>query len=552
MDPIQTLLSMLYPGEAERIREQIQHLLQKYPSRQTGTSRWVDERDVMVITYGDTIVSEHETGVQSLSDLLATYIKDSLSAIHLLPFFEYSSDDGFSVIDYKKPRSTVGTWDDIKTLAARYDLMFDAVINHISRQSSWFQRYLDGEGKYRNCFIECDPDADYSAVTRPRTLPLLTAFDTAFGRKHVWTTFSEDQIDLNYANPDTLIDILDVLLFYVAQGARYLRLDAVGFLWKELGTSCMHHPKTHMLIRLMRKVIEQVDPDVIIITETNTPHKENISYFGSNFDEAHMVYQFPLPPLVAHAFLSGNTNVLLNWYAQLEPIKQNATYFNFLASHDGIGLRPLEGLLSNDDIQVMVDAVICKGGKVSWRNLPDGSQKPYELNISFLSLICSPADDIAEKTRKFMASQAILLSVVGMPGIYIHSLLGSENDIKGMNASGINRRINREKLDKTQLFAQLNDTKSLRSQVLGQYVKILQARKSSSAFSPQAAQISEYIDPRVFSITRHNDTTGATIRVRINVSNETIPMNEEGSDIISGRQFSKADSLGPYEVLWLE
>ena len=432
------------------------------------------------------------------------------------------------------------------------ELMFDAVINHISRQSSWFQRYLDGEEKYRNYFIECDPDADYSAVIRPRTLPLLTAFDTAFGRKHVWTTFSEDQIDLNYANPDTLIDILDVLLFYVAQGARYLRLDAVGFLWKELGTHCMHHPKTHMLIRLMRMVIEQVDPDVIIITETNTPHKENISYFGSNFDEAHMVYQFPLPPLVAHAFLSGNTNVLLNWYEQLDPIKRNATYFNFLASHDGIGLRPLEGLLSNDDIQAMVDAVISKGGKVSWRNLPDGSQKPYELNISFLSLICSPEDDIAEKTRKFMASQAILLSVVGMPGIYIHSLLGSENDIKGMNASGINRRINREQLDKAQLFGQLNDTKSLRSQVLRQYVKLLQARKSSSAFSPQAAQTSEYIDPHVFSITRHNESTGITIRVRINVSNETIAIDEEGSDIISGRQFSKADSLGPYEVLWLE
>ncbi len=552
MDLIQSLLNMLYPGEAERIRVQIQHLLERYPRRQTGTNRWVDERDAMVITYGDTILSEHETGIQSLSDLFTAYIKDAVSAIHLLPFFEYSSDDGFSVIDYKKPRSTIGTWDDVQTLADRYDLMFDAVVNHISRQSSWFQRYLDGEGKYRNYFIECDPVADYSAVTRPRALPLLTAFDTAFGRKHVWTTFSEDQIDLNYANPDTLIDILDVLLFYVAQGARYLRLDAVGFLWKELGTRCMHHPKTHMLIRLMRMVIEQVDPDVIIITETNTPHKENISYFGSNFDEAHMVYQFPLPPLVAHAFLSGDTNVLLNWYDQLDPIKQNATYFNFLASHDGIGLRPLEGLLSNDDIQAMVDAVISKGGKVSWRNLPDGSPKPYELNISFLSLICSPADDVAEKTRKFMASQAILLSVVGMPGIYIHSLLGSENDIRGMNASGINRRINREKLDKAQLFGQLNDTKSLRSQVFRQYVKLLQARKSSSAFSPQAAQTSEYINPHVFSITRHNENTGITIRVRINVSNETIPINEEGSDIISGRRFGKADSLGPYEVLWLE
>ena len=552
MESLQTLLSALYAGEADRILLQIQRLLKKHPGRQTMEKRWVDELDAMVITYGDTIVSENETGIKSLSDLFETYIGDAVSAIHLLPFFTYSSDDGFSVIDYKKPRRDVGTWEEIKTLANRYDLMFDAVINHISCRSEWFRRYVSGEAKYRNYFIECDPDADYSAVIRPRALPLLTEFDTSRGRKCVWTTFSEDQIDLNYANPDVLADILDVLLFYVAQGAKYLRLDAVGFMWKELGTGCMHHPKTHLLIRLMRMVIEQADPNVVIITETNTPHLENISYFGKCFDEAHMVYQFPLPPLVAHAFFVGNTTVLLNWYAKLKPIKHQATYFNFLASHDGIGLRPLEGLLSSDDIQAMVEAVIRKGGKVSWRNAPDGSQTPYEMNISFLSLICSPQDDVSEKARKFVASQAILLSVVGMPGIYIHSLLGSENDIKGMNASGINRRINREKLDKAQLFEQLNDTTTLRSQVFHQYIKLLYIRKSSSAFSPGAEQTSDYIDPRVFSITRHNKSTGKTIRVRINVSEETIPMNEEGTDIISGRQFGKTDSLKPYEVLWLQ
>ena len=551
MDQIRTLLSVLYPGKAERIGLEIERLLERYPRRQKGPGRWVDQRDVMVITYGDTIVSQHETGIQNLLDLCAAYIKDSVSAIHLLPFFPYSSDDGFSVIDYKQPRPDVGTWDEIKTLADRYDLMFDAVINHISRQSIWFQRYLDGEGKYGSYFIECDPDADYSAVTRPRALPLLTQVDTASGKKYVWTTFSEDQIDLNYTNPDVLLDILDVLLFYVAQGARYLRLDAVGFLWKELGTSCMHHPKTHMLVRLMRMVIQQVNPNVVIITETNTPHAENISYFGSDFDEAHMVYQFPLPPLVAHAFITENSNALLRWYEGLEPIRRHATYFNFLASHDGIGLRPLEGLLSSDDIQTLVDAVIRKGGKVSWRNLPDGSQKPYELNISYLSMICDPADDTAMKARKFMASQAILLSVVGMPGIYIHSLLGSENDLKGMQASGINRRINREKLDRTRLFAQLDDANSLRNRVFGQYTKLLQARKMSPAFSPEASQTVEYLDPRVFSVTRHNEDAGATVRVRINVSGETVPLGEEGLDLITGRQIGKAAALAPYEALWL-
>jgi len=552
MEAIRTLVSAIYAGDADRIVEQIQDLLMKYACRKTAQERWVNEQDVMVITYGDTIVSENETGIQSLSDLFGTYIRDAVSAIHLLPFFTYSSDDGFSVIDYKKPRREVGTWDEIKNLASRYDLMIDAVINHISSQSEWFRCYKNGEAKYCKYFIECDPAADYSQVTRPRTLPLLTEVETIQGKKCVWTTFSADQIDLNYANPDVLIDILDVLLFYVAQGARYLRLDAIGFMWKELGTSCMHHPKTHLLIKLMRKVIEQVNSNVVIITETNTPHAENISYFGDNYDEAQMVYQFPLPPLVAHAFLTGNSIALLNWYKTLDPIEQKATYFNFLASHDGIGLRPAEGILDSGDIQTMADAAVRKGGRVSYRNMPDGSRKPYELNISYLSLLCEDEDPVDVKASKFMASQAILLSVVGMPGIYIHSLLGSENDIDGMVASGINRRINRAKLDKAALFGELNDQSTLRANVLNRYLDLLRIRKTCRAFSPEAKQTCDFMDRRVFSITRHHADTGETVRVRINLSAEPVPLHEEGTDLITGKGIGKADMLHPYEILWLQ
>jgi len=544
------MLSMLYGDEAESIYKRIESLLEKYDFK-TEEGNWVDENDVMVITYADTVVSNDASGIKNLSDLFDKYIKKSVSAIHLLPFFEYSSDDGFSVIDYKKPHSEAGTWEEINHLSQNYDLMFDAVINHISRYSDWFQEYLSGNVLYKNYFIECDPSLDYLSVTRPRALPLLTEVETKDGIKHVWTTFSDDQIDLNYKSSDVLIDILDVLLFYVKSGARYLRLDAIGFMWKEIGTSCMHLEKTHECIKLMRKVIEQVDRSVVLITETNTPHEENISYFGKEYDEAHMVYQFPLPPLTAHAFLTEDSTTLMKWYENLEHIDNKATYFNFLASHDGIGVRPTEGILDDSEIEKMVVAVTKRHGRVSYRNMADGSKKPYELNISFLSLICSEDDSIDLKVEKFMACQAILLSVIGVPGIYIHSLLGSENDIEGMITSGINRRINREKLDKYELFDELDNDNSLRAKVLKNYSELLNIRKTNSAFAPSAKQTSEYIDKRIFAITRENDKTKDKVKVRINISSKEIPIKDIGKDIISGKDIDGNHVMKCYEILWI-
>lgn len=136
---------------------------------------------------------------------------------------------------------------------------------------------------------------------------MLTEFDTKEGKKSYWTTFSTDQIDLNYQSIDLYKEILSILLYYTQNGARMIRLDAIGFLWKELGTTCMHLPQTHKVVQSFRKILDEAAPGTLIITETNVPHKENISYFGEGEKEAHMVYQFPLPPLVMFSILTGNS-----------------------------------------------------------------------------------------------------------------------------------------------------------------------------------------------------------------------------------------------------
>jgi len=575
-DWVRQLLKDLYPGQLDEAYQKIITLIDDYKNRvvyqaleskskleadqrqdfddrrsvkSLNLQEGLSEKDVIVISYADSIISETDSGLRNMAKIFHTYIGDSVSAIHLLPFFDYSSDDGFSVIDYKKIQKAAGDWSDIKRLDQEYDLMFDAVINHISQESAWFQGYLTGDKKYKDYFITCDPDADYSLVTRPRALPLLSEFHTARGKEFVWTTFSNDQIDLNFQNLDTFIDILDVLLFYVSKGARYIRLDAIGFLWKKLGTTCMNLHETHQVIRLMRWVIEQVDHRVRLITETNIPHQENISYFGENFDEAHMVYQFPLPPLLIYSFISGDASKLMTWYEHLEKAKNGATFFNFIASHDGIGLRPVEGILTDEEVMTMEQATLSQGGKISYRNLPGGGKKAYELNISLLSLISGNLNSQALKVQKFLATQCILLSVIGVPGIYIHSLLGSENDSKGMMSSGINRRINREKLNIKSLMNQLEDTQSLRHLVLEGYKHLLDIRKAHSAFAPDSLQKVEQTDRRLFSISRISDKE--IVRVRINVSNEKVEISDEGLDLISGKKIGKSYRMKPYEYLYI-
>lgn len=530
-----------------------------------GRRGWVDQTDVMLISYGDSIRSagEHPLGV--LDAFLRTHVSGVIGNLHILPFYPWTSDDGFSVTDYREISSELGDWEDVHRLAESFGLMFDAVINHISRESAWFQAFLAGDPAYQGYFHACDPALDYSAVTRPRALPLLTEVETASGTAHVWTTFSEDQVDLNYETPEVLLEILDLLIFYADQGARFIRLDAIGFMWKRLGTSCMHLPETHALIKVMRLVLDEAVPGVLLITETNVPHRDNISYFGDGNDEAQLVYQFPLPPLTLHAFQTGDASRLSDWAAALEPTSPTTTYFNFLASHDGVGVRPVEGILSPEEVAEMAARVEASGGRVSMRNLPAGGTAPYELNVTYLDAIANPGDDDAARVAKFLAAQTILLSVVGVPGIYIHSLLGSRNDLAGLEATGRNRSINREKLDRPALESELADPESLRAQVLSGHLARLAVRRTRPAFHPNAAQRVLPLDGRVFSFVREGG--GDRVWVAVNVSRETVALSVARSelgfdgdralgDLLAGMPVSEQGGavlieLAPHSAAWV-
>ncbi len=547
----------------EEFRRRNPHLRDQVPPPEERLTA----RDAILITYPDQIREPQRPPLSSLEGFLRRYLQDRFNGVHILPFFPYSSDDGFSVIDYKQVHPEFGTWEDVERIARRFRLMVDAVINHISRESPWFQAFLRGEEPYKDYFIVVDPSVDLSMVVRPRATPLLTPVETVEGIKYVWTTFSADQIDLNYHNPRVLLDIIDVLLFYVEKGAEIIRLDAIAYVWKEIGTPCIHLPQTHALVKLFRAVFDAVAPGVLIITETNVPHRENVSYFGNGYDEAQLVYNFALPPLVLHTFHTGNAQKLSEWAATLETPSDATTFFNFIASHDGIGVLPAKGILTDAEIQALVERTFAHGGLVSYRALPDGGKSVYELNITLYDALNDPAHPNMEKdVRRFLASQVIMLALAGIPGIYVHSLFGSRNCHRCVRERGYPRAINREKFTREAAERMIHDATLHSYHVFHGYMNLLKVRRGEPAFHPNATQQVLRVDDRVFVVIRR-PAQGRPVITLVNVTDNHVSLRlskgqwgdesiARWKDLLRGRTFNTVDStltvsLEPYEFLWL-
>ena len=509
-------------GYSKKIEEKIKAFQQK---RLLQISFQLNQRDAMLITYGDMTDGTPELNpLRTLNKFLLEYAREIISTVHILPFFPYSSDDGFSVINYRKVNPDLGSWEDIEIFADHFRLAFDTVFNHISRESDWFHGFLRGEKKYSDWFIEPGKDFDSSRVFRPRALPLFHNYQDANGKtRRIWTTFSEDQVDLNFHSPELLLELIDILLFYIEKNARVIRLDAIAFCWKESGTNCLHLPQAHLLVKLFRKIADEVMPGTIILTETNVPHQENISYFGKQ-DEAHLVYQFPLPPLTAQAILRHDASALTAWAANLEEPPPECTFLNFLASHDGIGVRPLIGLTPETELSFLADETLRKGGMVGYKNNPDGSRSPYELNINYYSLLREPGEELELSVRKFILSQAVMLAMPGIPGIYFHSLFGSENWTEGLPPIHENRTINREKIPAALLREELNTPGSRRQLIYQQYRELLGIRKKHQAFQPKSGFEILKLHPAIFAIIRGTRQDEIVLSL-FNVSTETVKLN---------------------------
>ncbi|MFB5195838.1 alpha-amylase family glycosyl hydrolase [Neobacillus sp. KR4-4] len=552
---IEKKLKDIYRNEyQESFMENFQYLISRWEKEQWDKINAPSEKNIYLITYGDSIYEQGKPTLETLHSFLKKEVQDTITDVHLLPMFPFTSDDGFSVVDYREINPELGTWDHITNMSKDYRLMYDFVANHISKSSEWFKGYLNGEEKYQEYFISKDPEFNTEQVVRPRTSPLFHEYEGKEAVKTAWTTFSEDQVDLNFHHFPVLLETTDILLTYAHKGASSIRLDAIGFIWKESGTSSIHMPEVHAIIQLWREVLNYFKPNTQIITETNVPHQENIRYFGDGTNEAHMVYQFSLPPLVLHTMTTHDSTKLTFWAKTIDKVSNEATYFNFLASHDGIGMRPTEGILTDEERQVLIDKVIENGGRISYKTNTNGSQSVYEMNINYSDALINKGEDNTEEiaVKKMLAAHSILLSVIGVPAIYYHSLLGSENDYHGLGVSGINRRINREKLELSKITRELEEN-SRRKGIFQGLREMIRIRQQQSAFSPYAQQTVVDLGSKVFALKRQNESTGEEIFFIVNVDSQpaTVEIEAKGIDLFTGKELDSVETLEPYQFLWV-
>lgn len=536
-----SFLYHIYPLDiAQHVEPRLIQLVEKYRSKIPKTVHGdLSQKDVILIAYGDQLKEPFHFPLRTLHGFCKKYLIDIISGLHILSLFPYSSDDGFSILDYRSIDPKLGDWGDIRVLGNSFSIMVDAVINHASVKGNWFKGFLVDEPPYRDYFVTIEGEPDLSSVFRPRAHPLLTSFLSSTGERKVWTTFSSDQADLDFHNPDVLLEIVDILLFYISQGVRFIRLDAIAYLWKEIGTKCLHLPQTHSIVKLIRAIINDIASQVIIVTETNVPHQDNLSYFGNGIDEAQIIYNFALPPLVLHTFQSANSNVLTKWAKGLILPSKSTTFLNFLASHDGIGLSPAIGLLTEDEIQKIVQQSLKHGGLISNKSKPDGGKTPYELNINYFDALSDPnsSEDLELQISRFMAAQAIMLSMQGIPGIYFHSMFGSRGWMSGVQQTGMNRTINRQKLTLPDVENELNDPVTLRAKVYKRFRYLLLLRRNHPAFHPQAEQKILEMGSSVFALERISPDGRDSMLCIQNVTSRTVSTH--------------GFSLDPYETLWV-
>ncbi|MFT4939984.1 MAG: sucrose phosphorylase [Paraglaciecola sp.] len=545
------LISTMKLGQNVDLQQPLQH-----------HNAW-DQTDVVLITYGDSLEQIGVNPLETLHQFLNKYCAHTINSVHILPFFPYSSDDGFSVIDYSSVNESLGDWNDIQNIARDFRVMSDVVINHCSARSAWFTNFIKGEGPGCDFFYTATLDEDLSQVVRPRTSELLRLTETANGEQHVWCTFSHDQVDFDFRNPKVLETFVSIIRQYLDNGIRLFRFDAIAFLWKELGTACINLEQTHEVVRLFRTLIEHAQQDAVIITETNIPNRQNLTYFG-NANEAHAIYNFSLPPLLVNTLITGSCNHLKSWLGSMPPAQNGTFFFNFIASHDGIGLRPAEGLLNDNELTSLVNTMQNFGGRISWRASATGEQKAYEINIALYDALQGTVKGPDKwGLERFVCAHAIMFGLEGIPGIYIHSLLGTGNDYEKVKNTSHNRSINRHKWDYLPLEEELKSPYSQHHKTLGRLSYLLTIRKKQPAFHPNATQFALQLGEQIFGFWRQSINRRQSIfcisnvsleKQKVRLSDINLIGTDNWLDLISTKEIH-ADQCElefmPYQTMWI-
>jgi glycosidase len=546
----------LYGDQSENIINEVEQEIEKTKKTYESKLHAPDQSTVYLICYADHIQGKDHS-LKELKDFVGTYLKEAISCVHLLPFYPSSSDGGFAVKAYLEVDPDFGDWEDIRSFEeVGVSIMLDAVFNHSSSEHIWFQKYLAGDEKYRDYFyiydeIDDSLQVELDKVTRPRAHPLMTKFETPKGDRWVWTTFSEDQVDLNISNTDVFIDLVKIYLFYLQQNTSAVRMDAVPFLWKTIGTTCSHLPETHLFLQLFKTITEIIDPSIQMIAEANVPQEENLSYLDEGGErEADLIYNFTYPPLICHAILNDTTEYMKTWLRGFSELEKKSRFFNVSSTHDGIGVRSLESIVPAHDMDILAKIAVMKGGHVSHKTMPNGLQALYELNITWASLLYQKDKDLDWNTRLLVNSHALSWTLPGVPAIYFHNLFATFNDQETFEKTKHRRDLNRKRFSRDELHRLLEEP--LHHAVFDEILHILRIRRQLAAFHPEAEMTCFEMHPDVISFTRGEGVDKIHILFNNTKNGISLNLSKLGNfDHLQGQEIDAQYTLAPYEMLWL-
>ena len=523
--------------------------------------KWlVSEKTTMVICYGDSVYSKNQKNLITFQNFFKKKLAKFIDTIHFLPFYPSSSDSGFAVKDHYKIDNKLGNWSDIKKFSKKKQIMSDIVINHASARGLWFKNFLKEKKPGKDYFILVNSNFNISKVVRPRDHKLLKEINIFKKKDYLWRTFSDDQIDLNFKNPKVLIRFIKIMINLIKHGVTIFRLDAIAYLWKESGTKCINLTQTHEIVKILRIVSNSLNIETLIVTETNLPEKENLSYLGNN-DESNWIYNFTLPPLLIHALLFENGSYLNSWSKKLPQTKIGNSYLNFIASHDGIGMRPLEGILNNKSIKSLLTRLKKNGSKFSYRRINNKKKRVYESNITIFDAL-----KVSDKDKKglynfdrYIAAHTIMFSFEGVPGIYFNSLFGKSNDEAKYIITGNNRDVNRYRWNELNILKRMKNKNTKEHYIFETFKHLLNIRKKQKAFHPNALRTNINLGNNFFCIKRVSLDKKQTILCLTNLTSklQNTKINKKFSkfknliDPNTKSQNLNSINMKPFETIWL-
>ena len=541
------------------LKNEIVQLIEDFNKKNQVNKINISEKTSLVISYGDNIYSSQSSSMKIFQKFFQKNLEKLFDTIHFLPFYPSSSDSGFAVKDHYQIDKKIGNWSDLKKISKSKKIMADVVINHASARGLWFKNFLKRKKPGKDYFLTVNSKFNTSKVVRPRDHKLLKKIKIFEKNDYLWRTFSPDQIDLNFKNPSVLLRFIKIIIHLINNGVTIFRLDAIAYLWKQNGTKCINLSQTHEIIKLLRVVTSLLNVQTLIITETNLPEKENLSYFGKN-NEANWVYNFSLPPLLIHAFLFENSSYLNQWSRKLPSTKHGNCYLNFIASHDGIGIRPTEGILNEKTLSSFLKRLKKNGSKFSYRKVQNKSKKVYEANITVFDALRK--SDFDPKglffLERYISAHAIMVSFEGVPAVYFNSLFGKSNDEAKYIITGNNRDVNRYKWNFNNITTKLRDKKSKQSIFYRNIGALLEIKRKQKAFHPNASRINISLGSKIFCFKRISKDKKQSIICMTNLSSkiQTPNFKKIGNyrDLLnSNLKFREGTALilKPFQTVWL-